>query len=171
MTERLEQKAHKEIYQQKAEQYEPLVSRGDHQQNILKAILAITPLKGKDCGDWAPVTGRLTCMLAPWSNPSTRSDASEHMLAVAERKLKDARFDQLAARGSATTAVFPVPNGCADIINLSGWSICYPGGLGGEKLAGRCDQSPKRDGTRSQKGWRDHPARDARHRVHDPDTP
>ncbi len=130
MAERLEQQIHKEIYRQQAEQYERLVSREDHQQNILKAILAITPLMGRDVVELGAGTGRLTCMVAPLVNAIRAFDASEHMLAVAQRKLKTAGLTNWQLEVSDNRKI-PVADSCADIA-LSGWSICYLVDWGGE---------------------------------------
>lgn len=151
MPERLEKQTHKEIYQQQAEQYERLVSREDYQLNILKAILAITPLNGKDVVELGAGTGRLTCMLAPLVKSIRAFDASEHMLAVAERKLKAAGLTNWQLEVSDNRSI-PVPDGCADI-TLSGWSICYLVDWGGEnwqvevtKALNEMERALKQDG-------------------------
>lgn len=125
---------HKEIYQQQAEQYERLVSHEDYQHNILKAILEITPLEGKEVVELGAGTGRLTCMLAPIVRSIRAFDAAEHMLAVAERKLKATGLTNWQLEVSDNRKI-AISDGCADI-TLSGWSICYLVDWGGENWQG-----------------------------------
>jgi len=134
MTERLEKQTHKDIYQQQAEQYERLVVREDYQHHILKSIQDITPLKEKDVVELGAGTGRLTCLLAPLVKSMRAFDASEHMLAVAERKLEAAGLINWQLEVS-DNRIIPVPDHCADIA-LSGWSICYLVDWGGQDWQG-----------------------------------
>lgn len=114
---------HKQVYQQQAENYERLVLREDYQHNILKALLEITPLQGKQVAELGAGTGRLTCMLVPLAASILACDASEHMLAVAERKLTASGLRNWRLHVSDNRAV-PAADQSVDIA-LSGWSICY----------------------------------------------
>lgn len=114
---------HKEVYQQQAENYERLVAREDYQHNILKAILEITPVLEMDVVELGAGTGRLTCMLAPLAGSILACDASQHMLAVAERKLTAGGLKNWRLQVSDNRAL-PAADAIADIA-ISGWSICY----------------------------------------------
>ncbi len=52
-----------EIYARHGERYERLVSREDHEGNILAAIREIRPADGLDVVDLGAGTGRLSCLL------------------------------------------------------------------------------------------------------------
>jgi ubiquinone/menaquinone biosynthesis C-methylase UbiE len=115
--------SHQEIYNQHADQYERLVSREDHQGNILRAINQICRLDGLDVVELGAGTGRLTCMLSPMVKRIQALDASGQMLAAAAAKLEQSnqRNWQMAV---ADHRALPVTDQSADVA-ISGWSICY----------------------------------------------
>jgi hypothetical protein len=56
---------YQEIYRTQAETYDLLVSREDHQGNLLRALNQVRPMDGLDVVELGAGTGRLTCMVAP----------------------------------------------------------------------------------------------------------
>jgi ubiquinone/menaquinone biosynthesis C-methylase UbiE len=113
----------KEIYQSDGDRYEALISREDHQGNILKAIREIMDLDGKVVFDTGAGTGRLACMLAPFVSKIRAFDVSEEMLRVCR--------DKFQAVGSSNWQVevadhrkLPVEDRSADAV-VSGWSVSY----------------------------------------------
>jgi ubiquinone/menaquinone biosynthesis C-methylase UbiE len=114
---------HRPIYQQEAERYDRLVMAEDYQQRILPAIERIRPIRNTDIVELGAGTGRLTAMLAPLAHSIRAYDASAHMLAVCNEKLKQLGGDNWET-AVATHDNLPCPDACADIV-ISGWSVCY----------------------------------------------
>jgi ubiquinone/menaquinone biosynthesis C-methylase UbiE len=114
---------HRSIYTTDASRYDRLVMAEDYQQQILPTIEAIRPIHNTDIVELGAGTGRLTTMLAPLAESIRAFDASEHMLAVCEAKLK-----QMGGTNWKTAVAMhddlPCPDDCADIV-ISGWSMCY----------------------------------------------
>jgi ubiquinone/menaquinone biosynthesis C-methylase UbiE len=117
-----------EIYAERADQYERLVSREDYRGRILPALREIRPLEGLDVVDLGAGTGRLSCMLAPLVKSILLLDASLHMLDFAAHKLAGQAH---ARRGPdnwqtqvADNRCLPVDDGVADLA-ISGWSLGY----------------------------------------------
>lgn len=113
----------KEIYSQRAWDYERLVVREDYQQNIFAALHHIRALQGLDVVELGAGTGRLTCMMAPVVKSITAFDISENMLQVAESKLERSRYHNWRL-GVADHRSLPVPDQAADLA-ISGWSLVY----------------------------------------------
>lgn len=111
-----------EIYSQHAAEYEALVSREDHEGNILKAIREIAPLDGSNVVDLGAGTGRLACLVAPHVQHVTALDLSVPMLGIARDKLRSGAGEWLVA--AADHRGVPLASGSADLI-VSGWSVSY----------------------------------------------
>ncbi len=112
-----------EVYAHHASEYEALVSREDHQGNILKSIREIVSLEGLDVLDLGAGTGRLACLLAPFVRTVLAFDLSAHMLGLARDELRRNRRDSwLAAVTDHRT--LPLRDRSADLI-VSGWSVSY----------------------------------------------
>jgi ubiquinone/menaquinone biosynthesis C-methylase UbiE len=112
---------YQEIYRTQAYKYDLLVSREDHQGNLLRALDRVRPLDGLDVIELGAGTGRLTCMVAPLVRTILAIDVSPHMLGVAVARLAEA--DQR----NWTVAVadnrdLPVADHVADL-SLAGWSL------------------------------------------------
>ena len=112
---------YQEIYRTQAETYDLLVSREDHQGNLLRALNQVRPLDGLDVVELGAGTGRLTCMVAPVVRKILAIDVSPHMLGVAVARLAEA------GRRNWTVAVadnrdLPVAGDVADL-SLAGWSL------------------------------------------------
>ncbi len=114
---------HKQIYKQKADAYERLVSREDYHGNLLRSIRKVTPLEGINVAETGAGTGRLTCLLAPFVHSITAYDISPAMLKVARRKLKQTGLRNWKT-GVADHRSLPAGDASADLV-LSGWSLCY----------------------------------------------
>lgn len=114
---------HPEIYRHQADNYEALVSREDYQGNLLPALQKITDFKNKVVVEFGAGTGRLTCQLVPLVKSISAFDQSQHMLEVAEQKLRQAKQQNWKC-GVADHRQVPVPDHSADLI-VSGWSVCY----------------------------------------------
>ncbi len=112
-----------DIYQNKADQYERMVSREDYQNHIYASIQGICNLAGLDVIDSGTGTGRLACMFAPIAHSMAAFDTSNAMLAIANRRLKDG------GKANWRTALadhrkLPAEDASVDVI-LSGWSVVY----------------------------------------------
>jgi ubiquinone/menaquinone biosynthesis C-methylase UbiE len=114
---------YQEIYAERGEQYDRLVSREDHQDNILPALQRIRALEGLDVVDLGAGTGRLSCMLAPLVKSLHLLDASQHMLDVAAAKLEHDGLRNWQTQ-VADHRSLPLDDDFADLV-ISGWSLCY----------------------------------------------
>src|SRR5512134_2778621 len=113
----------RKIYQTDGDRYEALVSREDHQGNILKALEEIVNPDGLDVLDLGAGTGRLAIMLAPRAKSMRAFDVSEEMLRVCRQRLE--------ASGSTNWGVetadhrsIPMEDHSVDLV-VSGWSVSY----------------------------------------------
>lgn len=113
----------RKIYQTDGDQYDALISREDHDGNILRAIDEIINVHGLDVLDLGAGTGRLTLVLAPRARSIRAFDASSEMLRVCR--------ERLIASGLANWRVdvadhrrLPVADRSADLA-VSGWSVSY----------------------------------------------
>ncbi len=120
----------KEVYCQHADQYERLIQREDFQNNIIKAIQQIIPLKDIEIADLGAGTGRLTRLLSPLSGSVITMDLSPQMLLVAKDSLKKAQTDNW-LMAAADNAHLPVKSSSIDLV-ISGWSFCYLAVWGGD---------------------------------------
>ncbi len=111
------------IYQNDAERYHALVSREDHEGNLLPAILKIDPLFGRDVIELGAGTGRLSFIIAPLVKSLLISDLSMHMLSGAVSQLEGLNLNHWSACLESHNAL-PFAPQCADIV-ISGWSFCY----------------------------------------------
>jgi len=113
----------RDIYNRHADRYQALVSREDHQHNILPALNHITPLAGLDVIELGAGTGRLTTMLLPIVRTIQAFDASQPMLDIAIARLDQSPFHNWSV-DVADHRSLPVEDGVADLV-ISGWSIVY----------------------------------------------
>jgi ubiquinone/menaquinone biosynthesis C-methylase UbiE len=120
---------HKTVYATEADRYDALVTREDHQGNIIKAIGKVVHLAQKDVVEFGAGTGRLSVLLAPVVRSLRGFDSSIAMLEVAERNLKHLSRKNWDMKEADNRSI-PVADACADIV-ISGWSICYFATWGG----------------------------------------
>jgi ubiquinone/menaquinone biosynthesis C-methylase UbiE len=113
----------KEIYANKAEAYERMVSYEDYQGNIPRALADILPLSGIDVVELGAGTGRLTLMLAPVVGSIQAFDSAAHMLDVATAKM-DAIGLSNWKTAVADNRSLPVEAGSADLA-VAGWSLAH----------------------------------------------
>jgi ubiquinone/menaquinone biosynthesis C-methylase UbiE len=116
--------SHEEVYTAHAKEYEALVSREDHEGNILRAIKRILPPNGLDIVDLGAGTGRLAAILAPGSRCTMAFDLSHHMLTVARDKLSRLGPKNRWYTAAADHRRLPLSRGSADLV-VSGWSVSY----------------------------------------------
>jgi len=110
-----------EIYQSHAEGYDRLIQREDFRGNLLPALEAIVPLRGKIVVDLGTGTGRFPCLLAGIDAQVLGLDRSLAMLRVARAKL--ALLPQPAGRlAVGDNVALPVRSGLAEIV-LAGWTF------------------------------------------------
>jgi len=121
----------KEVYEGHADQYERLILREDHENNIPAAINQIKKIKDADIIELGAGTGRVTRLLSNEARSVRASDLSLHMLTTAR--------DVLAQQNASNTIICvadmrhtPYTDNCADLI-IAGWSFCYLAVWGEEK--------------------------------------
>jgi len=112
-----------QIYQSFANRYHALVTREDHQNHLLPAIRAISPLAGKDVIELGAGTGRVTCLIAPHVHSLVATDQSLHMLSFCQTWLTSLGISNIALSLGSHRAL-PFQNQIADTV-ISGWSFCY----------------------------------------------
>lgn len=116
---------HDEIYRKRAEKYELLISKEDHQGNLMKVICEICSPDGLDVVDLGAGTGRLSCLLAPFAKSITAIDQSDEMLKVTRNKLNAlGMMNWEAITGDIRETA--LPDHSIDLA-VAGWSICYVG--------------------------------------------
>ena len=113
----------REVYAGHATEYEALVSREDHEGNILRSIQEILPLEGLDVLDLGAGTGRLACLLSPYVRTIWAFDLSTHMLGIARDKLRETALNNWIT-AAADHRSLPLGGQYADLI-VSGWSVSY----------------------------------------------
>lgn len=111
----------KHIYGHHADTYDVLVSREDHQGNILPAVERIVPLSGSKVIELGAGSGRLTRLIAPHVASIDAFDASAHMLDEATSRLSDLAISNVTLAPAANRAL-PAPDGEADIA-IAGWTL------------------------------------------------
>lgn len=111
------------IYQSAAERYQALVGREDHEDNLLQAIVAIDPLKGKDVLELGAGTGRVSALIAPLVGQLIVSDISFHMLKFGCDRLNQLSLGPCHASLESHRAL-PFASSSADVV-IAGWSFCY----------------------------------------------
>ncbi len=112
-----------EVYRNKAEKYEQMVSREDYQHNIEAAIQNICDPHGLDVIDTGSGTGRLAVMLGPQVKSVRAYDISQSMLDIAAARLQAAGLRNWQAEVADHRAL-PASDQSADLI-VSGWSVVY----------------------------------------------
>jgi ubiquinone/menaquinone biosynthesis C-methylase UbiE len=112
-----------DIYQNKAVQYEKMVSREDYQGQIAAAIQQVRDLTGLDVIDSGAGTGRLACLFAPVTRSMAAFDTSAAMLEVATQRLTASGLSNWRTE-IADHRSLPAEDGSADVV-LSGWSVVY----------------------------------------------
>ena len=114
---------HKKTYRSEAETYDLLISREDHQGNLLREIERIRKPDDLEILDLGAGTGRLGFLLSERAKSFTALDVSPSMLSYAGRKMRGRGmpFFQICA---GDHRALPLRSRSFDLV-LSGWSICY----------------------------------------------
>jgi len=110
------------IYRNDPRTYDLLISREDHEGNLLKALQGICDFSQKDIADVGAGTGRIALLLAPFINFALLTDDAAPMLKLAVEKLRSAAFDTFRAEVS-DIAEIPTRDASLDIV-LAGWALC-----------------------------------------------
>jgi ubiquinone/menaquinone biosynthesis C-methylase UbiE len=113
--------AFERIYQQFPEAYEAMVSREDHEGNILRTVQSIRPLQGLSVVELGAGTGRLTRLIAPHARSILACDRSAPMLKVAGERLA-AGSPPVWRLALADNRRLPASTAAADLV-LAGWSL------------------------------------------------
>lgn len=116
----------KEIYDNKADQYDLMVTREDYQGNLLKALESITPLNNLDVVEFGAGTGRVTCLIAPHVKSIRAYDAYQPMLDVARDNLTKLGVDNWSL-AVGDNGDMPADSNSADM-TLAGWSFGHATG-------------------------------------------
>ncbi len=109
------------IYANKADQYDAMVSREDYQGNLLPALEKIRPLAGLDVVEMGAGTGRLTRLLVPHVRSIRAYDASAHMLDAARPTLEATGFENWTIAVGENHAL-PADDSSANLA-IAGWSF------------------------------------------------
>ncbi|HSO11950.1 MAG TPA: class I SAM-dependent methyltransferase [Anaerolineales bacterium] len=113
----------RKVYQNDGDRYEALISREDHQDNIMKALEEIINPDGLDVFDIGAGTGRLAVMLAPRVKSMRAFDVSEEMLRVCHSRFAGSGLSNWKV-DVADHRQLPVADNSADLV-VSGWSVSY----------------------------------------------
>ena len=110
------------IYRNDPRTYDLLISREDHEGNLLTALRDICDFSGKDVADVGAGTGRLTLLLAPFIRSALLTDDAAPMLALAAEKLRAAGFIDFRT-AVRDMAEIPADDASLDAV-LAGWALC-----------------------------------------------
>ena len=113
----------RKIYQTDGDRYETLISREDHQGNLVKVLDEIVRVEGLDVLDLGAGTGRLAVMLAPRTRSIKAFDMSEEMLRVCRQRFEATGLSNWDVQ-VADHRTIPLPDHSADLV-VSGWSVAY----------------------------------------------
>ena len=113
----------RKIYQTDGDRYETLISREDHQGNLVKVLDEIVRVEGLDVLDLGAGTGRLAVMLAPRTRSIKAFDLSEEMLRVCRQRFEATGLSNWDVQ-VADHRTIPLPDHSADLV-VSGWSVAY----------------------------------------------
>lgn len=127
----------KDIYDNKAAQYEEMVSFEDYRKNLPAALEEIRPFKDLRVVELGAGTGRLTAMLAPSVKHIQAFDISPHMLAVTTKKMKASGLANWETK-IADNRNLPVADGSADVA-IEGWSLGHSVGWYPDNWRGEID--------------------------------
>jgi ubiquinone/menaquinone biosynthesis C-methylase UbiE len=111
----------RDIYENKAVQYDELVQREDYLGHILPTINGIRAVTGLEVVEMGAGTGRLTRLLVPHVKFIHVFDGSLAMLAVAARSLGEMGYTNWTVK-QADNKQLPVDNAIVDL-SLAGWSF------------------------------------------------
>ena len=111
---------YQKIYNERASDYDRLVTREDYLGNILPGLEAIRPLSGLNAIELGAGTGRLTRLIGPRVASLLALDNSVHMLDFARRHPDSGGLSWSAI--VADNRRLPLAGGQADLV-IAGWSL------------------------------------------------
>lgn len=112
---------YRQIYSERADEYEKLVSREDYQGNILATLRRTVALEGANVVELAAGTGRLTRLMVPLARRIAAFDAESHMLDRAREILRRMAKNNWTLN-TADFRKLPVPENTADLV-IEGWGL------------------------------------------------
>jgi len=115
----------KTIYAERAADYDALVSREDHQGNILATLQEICTLDDALVVELGAGTGRLTRLLQPYVRHIYAFDGAPAMLEQARIRLREMGDNW--SLGVGDNAHTPFASGMADVV-IAGWSLGHATG-------------------------------------------
>jgi ubiquinone/menaquinone biosynthesis C-methylase UbiE len=121
----------RDVYENKAGQYDAMVSREDYQGNILPVLEAIRPLDGLDVVEFGAGTGRLTRLLAPVVKSIRAFDLSQNMLDTARLTL-EATGERNWKLEQGDSRNLPAEDSIADL-TIAGWTFGHATGWYAER--------------------------------------
>lgn len=98
-----------------------LISREDHEGNLLKTLQTICDFSGKDIADLGAGTGRLALLLSPFVRSALLTDNAGAMLDVAKERLTTKGFTNFTTHVCDIGTV-PADDASFDIV-LAGWAL------------------------------------------------
>ncbi len=111
----------KDIYNNKSDQYDRLVSREDYRGNLFAALNEIRPLDGLTVVDMGAGTGRMTRILALMAARVIAVDQAFSMLATGARVLDESGLENWVVLNGQNEDL-PLRSGFADVV-VEGWSF------------------------------------------------
>jgi ubiquinone/menaquinone biosynthesis C-methylase UbiE len=112
------------IYRNNAKTYDLLISREDHEGNLLKALRSICDFSDKDIADLGAGTGRLALLLAPYIRSALLTDSAGPMLDVAKEHLTRINVANFSTHVCDIGTV-PADDASFDVV-LPGWRLFLP---------------------------------------------
>ena len=101
--------------------YHDLVNREDYEENLLPAIQKISPLEDKDVLELGAGTGRVSCLIAPYTRSLIATDLSHYMLSIGKNSLSKLALGNWHVTQSAHQAL-PFADDSFDNV-IAGWSF------------------------------------------------
>jgi ubiquinone/menaquinone biosynthesis C-methylase UbiE len=108
------------IYEERAEEYDALISAEDCEGNLARALMARLPADGGVVVDVGAGTGRIARILGPHAKHVHLVDRAAPMLDVARRRLEASDAPISFDVHVADARTLPLPDHCADIV-VAGW--------------------------------------------------
>ena len=114
---------YKQIYTERASDYERLVEFEDYQGNLLPALNKIHSFERARVVEFGAGTGRISAQISPLVESLWAFDISPAMIHIANRKLAGSNLLNWLV-GLGDNRAMPLPDGCADIA-IEGWSFLH----------------------------------------------
>lgn len=123
MTVTLRRNRFKDIYRNRAEQFDRLVAREDRRGNLFAALNEICPLRGAKVVEFGAGTGRVTRLLSVAVDEIFAFDIEGSMLGRAQRAMRATGMTNWHL-SLGDNCRLPVASACADLA-IEGWSFAH----------------------------------------------